>query len=209
MVPGLMTIVGMVVFGGLWIYRWVSAGVSVQGLLVLVGGLVYVSWVLGEAKVSVRELTAEGPTYDRNTLELAAVAKQLLLLAALAPPSRTGWVNGLIGIGLIALGGGFRILAIRQMGQRYTHRIRMPSAGLVTSGPYRIVRHPAYLGTLIGHAGIAVLLLSPWSIAVFLIAWLPIVIARTSLEDGVLSNGAPDYPDYRSRVRWRLIPGAW
>jgi protein-S-isoprenylcysteine O-methyltransferase Ste14 len=209
LVPGLMTIGGMVVFGGLWVFRWVTAGVSVQGLLVLVGGLVYVSWVLAEARVSVRELTAAGPTYDRNTLELAAFAKQALLLAALLPPSHTGWINGSIGIAMIAIGGGFRILAIRRMGERYTHRIRMPADGIVSSGPYRIVRHPAYLGTLIGHAGIAVLLLSPWSVAVFALAWLPIVVARTLLEDGVLRNGEPGYPDYCSQVRWRLVPGAW
>lgn len=209
LVPSLMTVIGGVVFGGLWIFRVVTAGLNVHGILILAGGLVYVAWVVGEARVSIRELNAVGVTYDRNTLELAAIAKQLLLLAALLPVTSPGLVNGLIGIAMIVLGGGFRILAIRSMGQRYTHRIRIPSDGMVDTGPYQLVRHPAYLGTLIGHAGIVVLLLSPWSLAALVLAWLPIVLARTWIEDSVLRRELPDYQAYCSRVRWRLIPGVW
>jgi protein-S-isoprenylcysteine O-methyltransferase Ste14 len=209
LLPSLMTIIGGVVFGGLWIFRVIAAGLDVHGILILAGGLVYVAWVLGEARVSIRELTAVGVTYDRNTLELAAIAKQLFLLAALLPATRPGLVNGLTGIAMIVLGGGFRILSIRRMGQRYTHRIRIPSDGVVDSGPYRLVRHPAYLGTLIGHAGIVVLLLSPWSLAALILAWLPIVVARTWIEDNVLRRELPDYRRYCSRIRWRLIPGVW
>jgi protein-S-isoprenylcysteine O-methyltransferase Ste14 len=78
---------------------------------------------------------------------------------------------------------------------------------LVLGGPYRLVRHPIYLGYLIAHVGF---LLANWSwrnalvLAVLYVAQ----VYRIQREEAVLS-GNPDYLDYQRRVRWRLIPGVY
>lgn len=208
-VPSAMIVIGIAVFGGLWIAAVVRHGATEAGLLTLAGGLVYATWVLAEARVSTRELVATGETYDRGTTELAAVAKQLLLLTALVPATEPTLLTGSIGIAMIAAGGGLRIAAVHEAAGQYTHRLRVPTGPLTTSGPYRLVRHPAYLGTLVGHAGIAVLFLNEWVVAVLVLAWAPVVVLRTQLEDRLLRERLPAYADYCRRTRWRLIPGAW
>jgi protein-S-isoprenylcysteine O-methyltransferase Ste14 len=76
------------------------------------------------------------------------------------------------------------------------------------SGPYRIVRHPGYLGTLIQSIGTPLLLGSIWA---FLPGVLGIVcmIIRTTLEDRMLQTELPGYPEFSREVRYRLVPGIW
>ncbi len=79
---------------------------------------------------------------------------------------------------------------------------------VVTNGPYRMVRHPSYLGLLIGTAGVSLVLSSLWSlilVAVMLVA----VVIRTALEDATLQRELPGYRDYAQKTRFRLFPGLW
>jgi protein-S-isoprenylcysteine O-methyltransferase Ste14 len=78
--------------------------------------------------------------------------------------------------------------------------------GLVTRGPYRIVRHPLYLGELMALLGLALCAAGP---ALALAAWLACVglqIVRTRYEEQALLAEFPEYADYAARTR-RLIPG--
>jgi protein-S-isoprenylcysteine O-methyltransferase Ste14 len=79
---------------------------------------------------------------------------------------------------------------------------------VVTSGPYRIVRHPGYSGGILAWLASPVLLGALWSfIPVALVSALYIV--RTALEDRTLQNELPGYKEYAERVRYRLLPGVW
>jgi protein-S-isoprenylcysteine O-methyltransferase Ste14 len=78
----------------------------------------------------------------------------------------------------------------------------------VTSGPYRVVRHPMYAGLLLIMAGWPLLLGSTWSywpIAVVVVT----LIVRTVLEDRTLRRELPGYEEYTKRTRYRLLPGIW
>ena len=80
---------------------------------------------------------------------------------------------------------------------------------VVTSGPYAMIRHPAYAaGILIVLAsGIA---LGSWLAAAFLFAvGLPFLLYRAITEDHLLQARLPGYADYAQRVKWRLAPGIW
>jgi len=80
---------------------------------------------------------------------------------------------------------------------------------VVTSGPYAMIRHPAYAaGILIVLAsGIA---LGSWLAAAFLFAvGLPFLLYRAITEDRLLQARLPGYADYAQRVKWRLAPGIW
>ena len=79
---------------------------------------------------------------------------------------------------------------------------------LVTSGPYRWVRHPGYAVTLVVclTSGMA---LGSWAAVVVLFPILPFILYRTVTEDAFLKKNLPGYPEYAARVRHRLIPGVW
>ena len=78
----------------------------------------------------------------------------------------------------------------------------------ITTGPYRFVRHPGYLGALALFAGLSLALGSWWGLVPGGIASVLLVI-RTAFEDGLLRRELPGYADYARRTRYRLAPGIW
>lgn len=79
---------------------------------------------------------------------------------------------------------------------------------VVTHGPYRLVRHPAYAGAILTEIAIPLLLDSWWVLALGLLGAL-LMVLRTALEDRMLQQELPGYVDYARRVRYRLAPGLW
>jgi protein-S-isoprenylcysteine O-methyltransferase Ste14 len=79
---------------------------------------------------------------------------------------------------------------------------------VTSSGPYRLVRHPGYVGFLVSNLATPLLLGSLWALipAVVLEA---LVVVRTALEDRTLQAELGGYRDYARRVRYRLLPGVW
>jgi len=80
--------------------------------------------------------------------------------------------------------------------------------GLVTSGPYRVVRHPIYFGYLIGHAGFLLTNFAWRNLAVLAVLYAAQAF-RLLREERVLAAGDPAYRRYQQRVRWRLLPFVW
>ncbi len=71
---------------------------------------------------------------------------------------------------------------------------------LVTSGPYRLARHPIYTVYLLINAGILLRHLTlPLGIALAL--WVALLLVRVRYEEGVLAAAFAEYPEYRRRVR--------
>jgi protein-S-isoprenylcysteine O-methyltransferase Ste14 len=79
--------------------------------------------------------------------------------------------------------------------------------GLVQRGPYAVVRHPIYASYLLLQLGYVFQSLSLRNALVMLIAS-SCNVGRILAEDRVLASNE-EYCAYRSRVRWRLIPGVW
>lgn len=79
---------------------------------------------------------------------------------------------------------------------------------VVSSGPYRWMRHPGYAGALLTYLATPLLLDAPWTflLVVFIAS---VLVIRTRLEDGTLQDRLEDYRDYARRVRYRLLPGVW
>ena len=79
---------------------------------------------------------------------------------------------------------------------------------VVSSGPYRIVRHPGYLAAIVGSLAAPLILGSLWAFAPVAAGAL-LFSARTALEDRTLREELAGYPEYASRTRYRLLPGIW
>jgi protein-S-isoprenylcysteine O-methyltransferase Ste14 len=79
---------------------------------------------------------------------------------------------------------------------------------VVTGGPYRFVRHPAYSGAILYELTVGILLASWWSF-IFGAIGAALLILRTALEDRTLQAELSGYADYARQVRYRLVPGIW
>jgi protein-S-isoprenylcysteine O-methyltransferase Ste14 len=79
---------------------------------------------------------------------------------------------------------------------------------VVTTGPYRVVRHPMYAGTILQQTAFALLLGSAWAFVPVAVIFAALVI-RTALEDSTLRAELPGYAEYARRTRYRLIPPVW
>jgi protein-S-isoprenylcysteine O-methyltransferase Ste14 len=79
---------------------------------------------------------------------------------------------------------------------------------VVTSGPYRFVRHPGYVGNLLYNLATPLVLGSWWGVILQALACV-FLIVRTALEDRLLQKELPGYAEYARQVKYRLLPGIW
>jgi protein-S-isoprenylcysteine O-methyltransferase Ste14 len=79
---------------------------------------------------------------------------------------------------------------------------------VVTTGPYRFVRHPGYLAAILGALATPLMLGSAWT---FVPAGLLVLlfVVRTQLEDATLRRELQAYEEYAQRTRFRLVPFVW
>jgi protein-S-isoprenylcysteine O-methyltransferase Ste14 len=79
---------------------------------------------------------------------------------------------------------------------------------VVSSGPYRYMRHPAYAGAILYELAVPLLLASWWALLISSLS-AALLILRTFLEDRTLQTELPGYEDYSRQVPFRLLPGLW
>jgi len=79
---------------------------------------------------------------------------------------------------------------------------------VVSSGPYRWMRHPGYAGALLAYLATPLFLDSRWAFLPAVLLTIVLVI-RTGLEDRTLQDELEGYRDYARRVHYRLLPGIW
>ncbi|KAJ7459311.1 hypothetical protein FB451DRAFT_1046280 [Mycena latifolia] len=167
-------------------------------------------------------------------LSLPAFASLALspLLPLAAPALRTTPLF-VLGVVAVVLGASLRLVCFRALGAFFTFDLTIhPSHRLITTGPYSLVRHPAYTGSLTIVAGLAFSHLSAgsWVVecglrgagleaggaacaaallgAVWWVWTLGIGLSRVRAEDAQMRALFPDEWDkYAARVRWWWIPG--
>lgn len=110
-----------------------------------------------------------------------------------------------VAIPLMMIGTAISFVALMELGRSFG--IVAADRGIVSSGPYRIVRHPAYLAYAIGEIGYLFQSCSAWNVAIILVTWV-CQIDRIRAEEAFLSEN-PEYVSYKEKVRYALIPGVW
>jgi len=110
-----------------------------------------------------------------------------------------------VGLALVMLAAGLSLVSLLFIGRFFG--VRPALRGLVTSGPYRFVRHPIYLSYMLADIGYN---LQEWNFVTLflvLIGWASLVY-RIHAEELVLCQHA-EWPAYVAIVRYRFIPGLW
>jgi protein-S-isoprenylcysteine O-methyltransferase Ste14 len=118
-------------------------------------------------------------------------------------PGDPAWPAG--GLVLVALAACLSFTSLATLGRRFG--VRPALRGLVTNGPYRLVRHPMYLAYVVADIGYNLQEWNVGTVSMVIAGWLSIVY-RIRAEERVLS-GDPGWAAYAARVRSRLVPGLW
>ncbi len=195
----------LVFFGLRKIGSWEGAPAIVGGGLILL----YLGWLAIESRVAKGELKKKETRHDLGTLELYATGRFITVFTALAVLKPAAPLPLLLaGIAVFIAGVLFRLYSIRHLGRFYSHRVRLRDEHvIIDTGPYRLIRHPAYTGMLVAHMGFITVFFNWLSLIVFLGLFIPAVILRILVEERTL-NQLSGYSQY-SRGRKRLIPAVW
>jgi protein-S-isoprenylcysteine O-methyltransferase Ste14 len=171
-------------------------------------------WALLELGLRVRE-ARQGKgrgAHDRGTRTLVAITIGLAILAAVAASRSPQFPAAVRLVGLIAmwLGLAVRIWAIASLGAAFRTTVEVdPGQQVVSSGPYRWVRHPSYTGLLLILAGFGLARGTWLSLAAGLLLPLPALVRRIHVEEAELNRVLGDaYRSYQTTTA-RLLPGVW
>ena len=129
---------------------------------------------------------------------------------------RNGWTGGFpAGVQIAALAIsflGYSIIPWAVANNKFFSQIvRIQSDrghSVASSGPYRFVRHPGYLGMIAFELAVPIMLASWWSLLIS-VGNAFLIILRTALEDRTLQAELPGYKEYAQHVLYRLLPGVW
>ncbi len=166
------------------------------GLLLLASELLVVMLTLFRRNTSIIDRSARA----RVLTTLSMIGPPLVRpadIAALAPEVMTVILSAL---GLMVVIGG-KVSLGRSFGLMPANR------GIVSTGLYRLVRHPIYLGYLITHVGFLVANPTIWN-AMTLIGADAALLIRAVCEEQTLARDSA-YQQYQEQVRWRVVPGVF
>lgn len=211
-----MVLLAALLFGGAgrldWSWAWVYIGISLVTLAI--GGAIMLR--TSPETVAERGRPREMRGWDKVVTGIGGAAMYLVLPLVAGLDARFGWTRALgaiwhvAGAAGLAVGYGLTVWAM-QTNAYFSIAVRIQSErghAVCSSGPYRYVRHPGYVGYTLQALAMAFLLGSLWALLPWLVAAISMMM-RTVLEDRVLHAELPGYQEYAQQVRYRLIPGIW
>lgn len=193
-----------------------------QGLIYLVLGLVmsmlnYTVLRIDSELLNERSKPGEGTkTWDKVILVLSLLVTISMYIVAGLDSGRYHWSPefhwSLYLIGILLTASGQLIFLIAQKQNKFfssTVRIQTDRNHIVCeTGLYKIIRHPAYMGSIIQSLGFPLIFGSLWSILPICLMII-LLITRTMLEDKILTNELKGYLEYTGKTRYRIIPFVW
>ena len=193
-----------------WFWPWLYTGLFV---LYDIGTVVFVDpAVLAERSENQKDAKA----WDRPYVIFAAALLPMIAGIVAGLDLRFGWLPEVspivqwIAAGLVALGLGIVLWAM-WANAYFSAVVRIQTERghtVATGGPYRIVRHPGYVGAILFTVAMPLMFGSVWALIPAVLAAILYVI-RTKREDETLQAELPGYREYTQQTRYRLIPGVW
>ncbi len=137
------------------------------------------------------------------TPRIAALGGSYLGVAIVwLPPAAIGIPLSLVSLVLMLGGIGFSFLSLMHLGRSFS--LMAEARALVTDGPYRLIRHPLYLGELLTLVGFMLQYISAYAVVVVGLQF-AFQTYRMRNEEQVLASQFPEYEGYRSRT-YRILP---
>ena len=208
-----MSIVGTLFFLGLAVLGWggFAAFFSHPALIVIV----VATFALAGAGLFSSGNLSPGVREDRANRWVLIAFAAIGLLGAWLPAytdrnefwTLDGDAIRWVGVVLFVAGGALRLWPVFVLGHRFSGLVAIqPGHTLVTSGVYRVIRHPSYLGLLVNSLGWGLAFRSGVGVLLTAITIVP-VLARIRAEEALLrSQFGAEYDAYRNRTS-RLLPG--
>jgi protein-S-isoprenylcysteine O-methyltransferase Ste14 len=182
-----------------------------------VADLTLAGWSLLEAGLRVRERREGrgGRARDRATRVLIALSiggaiGLAFFLRSVAPGVRIPTAGPALGVMVMWLGLALRVWAIAALGRAFRTTVEVdPGQAVVTTGPYRWIRHPSYSGLLLILAGLGLALGNWLSLVACCVVPLPAIVRRIHVEEAELERVLGDaYRGYQGTTA-RLVPRLW
>jgi protein-S-isoprenylcysteine O-methyltransferase Ste14 len=169
-----------------------------------------------EPKLLERRVYA-GPTAEKETtqkiIQTITSIGFIAMLVISALDHRFAWTPiplyiSLAGDALVALG--FLTIFVVYKENTFASAIieLAPEQTVISTGPYKLVRHPMYMGAFVLLVGIPFSLGSLWGLFVIALM-MPALIWRLLDEETFLAKNLPGYREYQNAVRCRLVPFIW
>lgn len=119
------------------------------------------------------------------------------------------WLNS-IGLAMIAGGIFIRVWAIRTLGKHFTATVTLTqNHRFISSGPYKLVRHPSYLGAFMAIVGCPVFLNASWATLFSFIFMTIAYVIRITVEEKMLTSYfGHSYEKYKRQTKM-IIPFIW
>ncbi len=200
-VAGLRRALGDCVLAASFLIAMLPAGREISFTLAGVANLV---WLTGAAVMAVMSFARFAPrSVTVNPRTLAASGGMLILPCLMRPIAAS--VGALATAGLVCELLGVVITQVARVYMGRSFGILPANRGIVSKGPFRLVRHPIYFGWLILSIGYAMSFASERNVILIALT-LPFMVWRISQEETLLAAD-PEYRRYIGMVRYRLLPG--
>jgi protein-S-isoprenylcysteine O-methyltransferase Ste14 len=201
-VPALFLTATVMVGAHAW-HQVVAAGGHPDGrhLLLALYGMLRTAVVLAFAAFTIGR--AEPHRRSRDPLAFAACAAAVLAVFAMASPAQgTARLLLAAGDGVAVCGCVWQLVSVLALGRCFG---LLPEArGLVQRGPYRLVRHPVYLGEITALVGLTIAAPQPRNL-LLLAVLVAAQLIRARYEERALSDAFPGYTGYMETTG-RLLP---
>lgn len=206
---------GIALFLPAWTFDYWQAWVFIAVFSVI--GLVSSIYLAVGNPDALRRRMRAGPTNETRPVQQIVISGTVLMVLATLVVSaldhRFGWSSvpvGVVvtGIVLVAVGLTLAQLVVIQNGYAGANIVVEDGQPLVSTGLYGVVRHPMYSGVGIMMVGTPPALGSYWGLLA-VVAILPLLAVRILDEEMMLTADLAGYREYRTRVRYRVIPYVW
>jgi protein-S-isoprenylcysteine O-methyltransferase Ste14 len=211
----LQVVTGGVLFGCAGTLRWPFAWAWLSCVLLLQLATVWIlAWHSPDLLAERSRLQPGTRSWDKVVAPVMIFGPLLTMLAASLERRFRGerwpvWTEA--AALLVTLAGGVVTAAAMYVNRFFSTTVRIQSERghvVVSGGPYRVVRHPGYVGMLLVYAAMPFALGSRWGLTPAALVVI-LVMVRTALEDRTLRAELPGYAEYAATVRYRLLPGVW
>ncbi len=207
---------GLMLFACAGTFAWPAAWAYLGLMTVMLAGYMVILGRHPDLVAERRRPPADAKRWDKPLVAVIGGVGPLALLLACGFDRRFHWSPQMsaawnaAGLLLIGLGGALsnRAVAANRFFSAIIRIQRDRGHHVVDTGPYRLVRHPGYLASIVHMPGVALALGSLWALTIAAAIGV-VVVVRTALEDRTLRAELEGYAEYAGRVRYRLLPGVW